>query len=348
MTDSSHISILRRMAGQAIGTPAVSPLTTSRAVRLALVKAASDAGGLVLRVASTADDVGRLDDLLGGLDPGLMLVGLDRRGALAGFVAVDMQLRAAMVEVQTTGRLLDHPADDRPATGTDKALCDPLLVAFLQALPPAVMTTAYHGWVDDVSVGDRLADSRLAGLLLDDGDYRVLRMNVELGAGDRLGEVMLVLPVQAESDAPDTPAPVLDWGTAFSAVVQDSAAMLTARLHRFKMPLGQAQALQVGQVVALPGCTVNSVRLIAADGSCVAQAKLGQLAGHRAVRIELPPGMDMDDLVSGSVALPDMALDMAPDIASDLSDDMSGDMALQCDDSDQPDDHDMAGLLEGA
>jgi flagellar motor switch protein FliM len=295
------------MAGQAIDTPPVSPLTTSRAVRLALVKAASDAGGLVLRVASTADDVGQLGDLLGGLDKGLMLVGLDRRGALAGFVAVDMQLRAAMVEVQTTGRLLDQPADDRPATGADKALCDPLLVAFLSALPPAVMGTAYEGWVDDVTVGDRLADSRLAGLLLEDGDYRVLRMNVELGSGDRLGEVMLVLPVQAAPMMPEEPAPVMDWDTAFSAAVQDAPAMLTARLHQFKMPLGRAQALRVGQVVPLPGCTVNSVRLIATDGRCVAQAKLGQSAGHRAVRIELAPGPEMDDLVSTAVSLPEVA-----------------------------------------
>jgi flagellar motor switch protein FliM len=295
------------MAGQAIDTPPVSPLTTSRAVRLALVKAASDAGGLVLRVASTADDVGQLGDLLGGLDKGLMLVGLDRRGALAGFVAVDMQLRAAMVEVQTTGRLLDQPADDRPATGADKALCDPLLVAFLSALPPAVMCTAYEGWVDDVTVGDRLADSRLAGLLLEDGDYRVLRMNVELGSGDRLGEVMLVLPVQAAPMMPEEPAPVMDWDTAFSAAVQDAPAMLTARLHQFKMPLGRAQALRVGQVVPLPGCTVNSVRLIATDGRCVAQAKLGQSAGHRAVRIELAPGPEMDDLVSTAVSLPEVA-----------------------------------------
>ena len=306
MTDSSHMSILRRMAGQAVDTPPVSPLTTSRAVRLALVKAASDAGGLVLRVASTADDVGRLDDLLGGLDKGLMLVGLDRRVALAGFVAVDMQLRAAMVEVQTTGRLLDQPADDRPATGADKALCDPLLVAFLSALPPAVMGTAYEGWVDDVTVADRLADSRLAGLLLEDGDYRVLRMNVELGTGDRQGEVMLVLPVQAAPLMPEEQAPVMDWDMAFTAAVQDAPAMLTARLHQFKMPLGRAQALQVGQVVPLPGCTVNSVRLIAPDGRCVAQAKLGQSAGHRAVRIELAPGPEMADLVSTGVSLPEV------------------------------------------
>jgi flagellar motor switch protein FliM len=308
MTDSSHISILRRMAGQAVPAVPASPLTTSRAVRLALVKAASDAAGLVLRVASTADDVGRLDDLLGALDPNLMLVGLDRQGRLVGFVAVDMQLRAAVVEAQTMGRLLEQTADDRAATGTDKALCDPLLAAFLAALPPAVTGTAYEGWVDGVAPGDRLADSRLAGLLLADGDYRVLRMGVELGSGNRSGEVLLALPLPRAAAAPEPRSPVVDWETEFVAAVQDAPACLVARLHRFKMPLGQAQALQVGHVVPLPGCTVSSVRLIAPDGRSVAQAKLGQLAGYRAVRIERAADAEMRDLVSDGPEGADMAL----------------------------------------
>lgn len=296
------------MAGQVKGPPVASPLTTSRAVRLALVKAASDAGGLVLTVASTGDDVGRLDDLLGGLDTGLMLVGIHRKGALAGFVAVDMQLRAAMLEMQTMGRLSDHAADDRPTTGTDKALCDPLLAGFLAALPPAVKGTGYEGWVDDVTLGDRLADSRLAGLLLKDGDYRVLRMTVDLGAADRQGAVLLALPMQAQPVAePVAPAKAVDWDSAFAAAVHGAPASLTARLHQFTMTLGQAQSLRVGDVVPLPGCTVSSVRLIAPDGRTVAQAKLGQLAGHRAVRIELATPAQMHDLVGGDNAA-DMAL----------------------------------------
>jgi flagellar motor switch protein FliM len=208
-------------------------------------------------------------------------------------------LRAAVLETQTMGRLLDQPADDRAATGTDKALCDPLLTAFLAALPPAVCGTSYEGWVDDVVIGDQLADSRLAGLLLQDGDYRVLRLTVNLGAADRQGEVMLALPLlSAHPPEAAVPPDPVDWDSAFAAVVQDAPASLTARLHRFTIPLGQAQTLRVGQVLPLPGCTVSSVRLIAPDGRMVAQAKLGQLAGHRAVRIEAEPAALMHDLVS--------------------------------------------------
>ncbi|WP_322895101.1 MULTISPECIES: FliM/FliN family flagellar motor C-terminal domain-containing protein [unclassified Yoonia] len=298
MTQSSHISILRRMAGQAGDAAPATPLTTSRAMRLALVKAANDAVGLALDVVSIGEDSGRLDDLLAQLDAGLMLVGLHRHGTLAGFVALDMQLRAAIVEMQTMGRLNDQAADNRPATGTDKALCDPLLAAFLASLPAAVSGTRFEDWVDDLAPGDRLADSRVAGLQLRDGDYRLLHMNVGLGADDRQGAVLLALPLLAQPADPVMPVTTsADWHTAFAAVVQDAPASLTARLHRFTLPLGQAQALKVGQVLPLPGCSVTSVRLIAADGRSVARVKLGQMGGKRAVRITLEQIEKMHDLV---------------------------------------------------
>jgi flagellar motor switch protein FliM len=321
MTENAHITILRRMAGQLAGPPPPSPLTTSRAVRLALVKAAVDAGGLVLRVASTGDDLGRLDDLLAGLDPGLMLVGVRRSGQLCGLIAVDMQLRAAMLETQTTGRLLDQSAEPRAPTATDKALCDPLLGGFLAALPPAVAGTGYDGWVDDLVLGDSLADTRIAGLLLDDGDYRILRMNVDLGQGDRQGALILLLPVQTVAAAvvvADPPITGPDWAQAFADVVNTAPAMLTARLHRFALPLGEVRQLQVGQILPLPGCTVQSVRLIAPDGRVVGQAKLGQLGGYRALRVEDAPAPVLQDLANTQaddpVAWPMVSVAEAPEM----------------------------------
>ena len=51
----------------------------------------------------------------------------------------------------------------------------------------------------------------------------------------------------------------------------------------------------------LPGCTVSSVRLLSPDGQVVAQAKLGQVGGYRAVRLEAAPPPELSDLCDGSV-----------------------------------------------
>lgn len=316
MNERAHISILRRMAGQT-GDAAlpVSPLTTSRAVRLALVKAAVDAVKLVLEVASTGDELGRLDDLLAPLEPGLMLVALLRGDTPVGFAALDLQLRAAVLDMQTTGRLSDHRAADRAATRTDHILCEPLLSAFVAALPAAVMGTDYAGWADGLRPGDRIVDLRAAGLLLADGDYRLLRMQVQLGKGDRQGMLVLLLPVPADKAAP-LPAPaaaVVEWRLAFPASIRAAPACLTARLHRFSVSLRRAQSFQVGDILVLPGCSVTSIQLVAADGRQVAHGRLGQKGGKRAVRITVEGAPQMDDLLPVPGQNPDPTGDPAGD-----------------------------------
>ena len=297
MTGSSHSSILRKMAGARSDEPAESPITSSRAVRMALTKAANDTVGLVLTVRSIAEDIMPLDQMLSTFDDGMMLVALKRHGRMVGVAAWDMQMRAAVLEMQTMGKLIAMVADARPATGTDKTMCDPLLAALLAVLPSAVVGTDFEGWIDDVTPDARLESARAAGLMLDDCSYRSVRMTVDLGVADRTGSLVLTLPMLTRpAELPDPEPAPLNWGDAFRANVMDSPAVLDALLHRFKMSLGRAQNLQVGQVVALPGCTVNSVRLISADGQNVAQAKLGQVGGMRAVRIENAVAPQMRDL----------------------------------------------------
>lgn len=317
MTDSTHATILRRMTRSHEADVAENPLTSSRAVRLALTKAANDTVGLVLAVSSVAEDISTLDAMLDGLPDGLLLVGLHRQGRLIGLAALDMQLRAAILEMQTMGVLSAQVAEDRAPTRTDKMLCDTLIAAFLTAFPEAVRGTTFDGWGDGVTHDDPIADKRMAGLLLDDGRYRLVQMNVQLGPADRQGILFIALPVL---DPPPVDAPpikgAVDWSNQFPKVVQDAPAALTALLHRFSLPLATARAFQVGTVVPLPGCSVSSVRLIAADGKEIAQAKLGQSGGMRAVRLQAAPMPDLHDLTAPMgadtltvEALPDHAFD---------------------------------------
>lgn len=320
MNEQAHISILRRMAGQAGDDAPVSPISTSRAVRLALIKAGSDSCGLVLDVASTGEEHGSLDDVLTQFDDGSLLVGLRRQDRLAGVIALDLQLRAAVLEMQIMGRVLDQRAADRAATGTDKVLCEPMLAQFIAALPAAMAGTDDMGWVADLSLADRINDRRAAGLALADGDYRVLQMQIHLGAVDRQGCLLVVLPVVTPVAVahPPAPPPQADWTTAFGAAVQGSRAVLTARIALCTMTLQQAQGMQPGDVIALPDGSITAVQLIAPDGRCVSQGKLGQMTGKRAVRVTAAPDARLDDLPAAlplpmgtgrpDIALPDLPL----------------------------------------
>lgn len=322
------------MAGQAAQQTVENPVTTSRAVRLALTKAANDTVGLALTVSSVAVETMPLDEMVVALDDGLMLVELTRDGKLMGLAGFDMQLRAAILEMQTMGMLVDQEPDDRAPTGTDKTLCDPLLNALIHALPEAFCGTAFEGWMDDIVTGAMILSPRLAGLALDDGIFRILRMAVDLGVGDRSATVLMALPVNAPTIVPPVAAaPKVDWSAAFTANVETAPATLDAQLWRFKMPLGQTRDLAIGQILPLPGCTVNSVRLVSADGQVVAHAKLGQIGGMRALRIENQTAPVLTEFGGGAASVDAPAL-VADIYASDKTADVDAIAPFQMDTAD--------------
>jgi flagellar motor switch protein FliM len=236
--------------------------------------------------------------------------------------------------MQTMGRLSAQKPENRAPTGTDKIMCDPLLAAFLSALPQALAGTTFGGWVDDIQLQGQIDSKRWAGLNLRDCPYRVVRMTTDLGIADRQADIVIALPVITAAQEPDAiPSACINWTAAFQASVAVAPACLDAHLHSFKMPIGAAQSLAVGQVVPLPGCTVNSVRLRAPDGKIVAQAKLGQVGGMRALRVEdplvpelseldgapmaPPPALGLGDMVGGGEEAQD-PIDPMPDVASDV------------------------------
>jgi len=285
---------------------AVNPLTSSRAVRLAMTKAANDTIGLVLTVSSVGEETTGLDDMLSALDDGMMLVGLERDDMLVGMIAVDVELRAAILEMQTIGALLGRKAEPRTPTSTDKMLCEPLFGTLLSSFPQALTTTPLEGWLDQISHGAQIASARAAGLVLKDCHYRIVTMNVDLGIAERTGVLQIVLPLVSAPSVEEVPPSLsASWDSTFHDAVSDASAQLDALLHRFPISLATAQGLHVGSVLNLQGCTVNSVRLLANDGKTVAQAKLGQIGGFRAVRIEDAPTQQLHDLRStgGDIAL---------------------------------------------
>lgn len=316
------MTLLRRMTRSQEQEVADNPLTASRAVRLALTKAANDTVGLVLTVESVAQEITTLDDMLGTLGPEMMLISLARDGEGVGLLALDMEMRAAVLEMETMGAVLAQPAETRKPTRTDKMLCDPLLQNFLSAFPGAVTHTPLEGWVDGASVGEKIDSTRAAGLVLKDCAYRILRMSVDLGVADRRAMLVIVLPLVEETAAPDAapPAPV-DWGQIFQENVAEAPACLEALLHRAPISLATAQSLQVGTILPLPGCTVNSVRLLSPDGHVVAQAKLGQIGGYRAVRLETAPAPQLGELPHAAIETP-MGLPDGMDITAMPSIDM--------------------------
>lgn len=332
--ESGRVShdVLRRMVSPPPPSPEDVPITSSRAMRLAITRAADKTHNLIMNVGGLREETLSLEDMLAAQSPDHMLVAAIKDDEVIGLAALDVQLRSALIEVQTVGKILGIPPEDRPPTNTDASMAEPLLAAILQHMGDTTLRTPLEGWGQGVVLSGQIPSVRSAGLVLPDITYRVIRMSLDLAVADRQGELVFALP---DAKGPDvtqsTPVETEDWATRFHRTVNASAVRLDAQLHRFKLPLHIAQSLEVGQVLPLRGCQVSSLKLLARDGRMVATARLGQSAGMRAIRIEAATAPDMEDLDQmgqGTLPAPQkQAMFGSPDGGMAQSEDMDFDMA---------------------
>ena len=298
--------LLWRMAARASPPEAETQVTPTRALRIALTRAAEQAAGLTTTALGVSDDVINLAEFLARLDDTWLFLRMDG-GAEPGLFAIDPGFLSAIIEMQMRGKVGTAEPDRRPLTSSDAALALPLVASFLAQLGSAATGGALADWVAGRAPGDRLGDLRAIGLVLPECDFRVVGLSAWLGAGDRQGQIMLALPEPMAADPmADQMHRLAAWSAAFQDNVLTSCTTLSAVLHRMRLPLSAVQSLQVGQKMALPGVRVSAVRIEAPDGRIVGRGRLGQAGGMRAVRIEpeLLPELEKDPAALSAPAAP--------------------------------------------
>ena len=272
-------------------------MSSAKALRLSLARAADTLFDLALTVATVEQQ--RMT--LGGIDEGLqddgLILLLDGAGGARGAVLLDQQMMAALIEVQTTGRVRKGQAQPRPPTRTDAAMMAPLVDALMDGID-AEMSAEVDGYQPrGFCFGDRVDDLRSLALTLDAPDYDHFRVIVDLGPGAKTGQLDLMLPVRA--DPPKRPATTdrtTRDTTRMSDVVLGAPIVLDAVLARVTLPLSEACAFEPGQTLPLDRETLTETRLVAAGGHLVAEARLGQIHGWRALCLVSTPEAPLPDL----------------------------------------------------
>jgi flagellar motor switch protein FliM len=289
MSDSAG-GLLRRMVRPSGGGPgAVTPM---RALRIAAARAADRSAGLPLSVLGIAEEEGPLDALLATLPDEALLLRTDRAGAPSGLLALDPEARSAVIEARILGAPAPRSADPRAPTATDAALCMPFAAAFLIESGGALAGSPLEGWIAGAAPAGRFASLREAEGALPDGPCRVLRLTLDLGGEGRQGLLALLLRSPAPVRAAEAAAP----GATLAPRVLEAEVPLTAILHRVTLPLHAVEGWQPGQILPLPGVSTATVRVEAAGGVAVGAARLGQLGGRRAIRLEAAVAPALSDL----------------------------------------------------
>jgi flagellar motor switch protein FliM len=197
-----------------------------------------------------------------------------------------------MIEAQTIGRVKSGEIALRRPTRTDAAMVAGLIDAALRGMEHNLADEADLVWAGGFRYASFLDEPRPLGLILEDTTYRVLRCEVDLAAGARVGEVILALPAEGRGQGP-TLKPGADAATdhshqfiqALAERVNGASSGLEAVLARLRLPLADVLAFEVGMVLALPDAALGQISLEGLDGRRVGLGRLGQNRGLRAVRL---------------------------------------------------------------
>lgn len=277
---------MRRKAGAGRPPPEIGTLTAARAFRTALARAAQEVLGLAAVAGDVSEQRITLEPATENLPEAPLLALLE--GPLGGFglMVLDGQTVAALIEVQTTGRVVPRPAEARRPTRTDAVMCadfiDQVLMQLQAQLDEADLPVAPA--FAEYRYAMALADTQAMGMTLEDLPYRQLSVMVDFGHGAKSGRIAVLLPF----DPPSAQGAGGD-GTGFSEALRsqvlETRAHLSATLARHEMTLAEVTLLRPGSVIAVPLDALASVRIEDVDGHTIALGRLGQAEGHRAVRL---------------------------------------------------------------
>lgn len=288
MTDDGTDSVMRRKAGAGRPPPEIGQITTSSVLHTALAQGAEDALGLVASVAAFDEGRVTVSSFMQDL-PENVLLGLCERGQEEfGMVILDQESLAALIEIQTMGRVAPTPAAARAPTRTDALLCadfiNQILLLFAQgttdaALPIAPSVTGYH-YIQP------LADLRAVEMTLADCPYNLFTIKIDFSDGAKTGEMRILLPL-CEA-APEVQKINIAWENDLANLVGGTHAEVEAVLARKELSLSEVTALQVGSIITLPREVVSQILLVDMDGEGITFGRLGQASGMRAVCITEP------------------------------------------------------------
>ncbi|MCK8482884.1 FliM/FliN family flagellar motor C-terminal domain-containing protein [Aliiroseovarius sp. S2029] len=320
MADPVQISALRQKAGAGRPPPEIPPVTAAGALGKALARAGDATAGLAIAATDVTEDrvvLSAAGKAVGEHDLLAIAEGADSR---FGLLIADPDLVAAVIEMQTVGRVLPTPAQARAPTRTDAAMCadffDEVLEQLENALSAARLPIA--GLCSGYRFALQLDDYRAATMTLPEIAYRRFQAVLDLGDGGKKGRLTLLLPFTARqpNDAPQTDG-VQKPATEAPPVMLGARVDLRAVLHRCRMSLDEVTGLVPGVTIALTREVLDRVQLEDLTGQVHATCRLGQAAGQRALRIGLDlPGQEGRPQMADPVAPHDQVAGVLPGGAS--------------------------------
>jgi len=213
---------------------------------------------------------------LQGMEPVCLPFLLGAAGNARGVFTMDGALIDALIELQMLGKVMGMERLDRPITAIDAGLSEVFVRATLEAFK------AGPAGLSGLTTLGPQQDRAALRLALGDGQYDVLRAQIDLGPGIKTGVCSIWLPAEPARVA----APVRKAASgAMKAVLDRCKVELTAQIGGVDVSALALARLTQGSLLPLPISAISEVELRDCTDAPFAQARLGRLHGVRALRI---------------------------------------------------------------
>lgn len=297
--------VLRRKVRSVQRRPADGGTIGERAWRLAFSKALHDEARVHAEFTTLTSRRMSLTEVLElPFDRALILMLEGPRDGL-GLLVLSPEVTAGIIEVMTLGRCSPVEPDPRRPTRTDAAMVAPAVDRAMTNLEAALEAEPDLVWADGFRHASFIEDARPLGLLLEDVPYRVMSAELSISDGLRTGRVTLALPAEGRGRRPEPRPDAIPevaarpvFAARLTMQVELAEARIDAVLARLILPIAEAMDLREGQVIALPEAGLDQISLRGMDGRVLAEARLGQSRGMRAVRLTSLSGQQKGAIVS--------------------------------------------------
>ena len=258
-------------------------VTTAHGLQLGLARAGEDLWGLDVACSDVTQSLVDQQTALSHLDEDSLFLVLTAVDTTHALVAIERTVLAALIEIQTLGRVHETPLEKRPYTPTDAAMAWLYLDCVIRQFANSVEDREISQQISGYFLEENAEDLRAAGLWLPLGDYQLFSAKLDIARGKRAGSVQLLMPHR------DLPPPKVEHKPTNSEPVDNGFGLLPICLEtvftKVRMPLSMACNLSPGDFIPMPPDILNQAQLHAANGFVVASGKLGQMNGLRALRL---------------------------------------------------------------
>ncbi|MEY8801685.1 FliM/FliN family flagellar motor C-terminal domain-containing protein [Leisingera sp. XS_AS12] len=283
--DRGKQSVLaRKLAATKEGTSSTGSSPTLKALRRSVARAAADLCDLPVAVLAARQCNRPPEDLAPQLSDDDLLVVLDCPQGRMGAVCMDAATVTALIQKQTIGAVIGMPPEGRTYTPTDAAMTAEFLERSFAKVVSMLEGQTDQGIFSGYRFGAQVDSVRSLVLGLEAEDYRVIELNLDLASGAMQGVMKLVLPEPTAEELQEANGGALK-GPSLGGNMGAIRAELSAVLCKMRVPLQEFANLKEGDLLPLDAAFLYETDLLTIGGQSVAQGRLGQLNGSRAVRL---------------------------------------------------------------